>query len=325
MQKASYWVHDGKQVRCTLCPHTCLIQDEKTGRCGIRRATKGTLVAEAYARISSLAMDPIEKKPLFHVKPGQSILSLGSAGCNFCCSFCQNWNISQKLPSLSTVTPQQVVAEAQAQGACGIAYTYNEPLINFEYVLDCAKLIREKGLLNVIVSNGYINPEPLQELLPWIDAWNVDIKSIVPEFYQRFCGAELDPVLNNVKVIAQHTHLEITHLIVTEGNDDLKQIRDLVDWIASVSTDIPLHFTRYYPQYQWEAPPTDPELIMQAQAIAKEKLAWVYLGNLGASDDSLYCPECQEMLVKRRGYQTQSVTIADGSCPQCKRKIPGIF
>lgn len=325
MQPASYWVLEGEQVRCTLCPHGCLIKENKTGRCGIRRATQGTLVAEAYARISSLALDPIEKKPLFHVKPGQSILSLGSAGCNFRCLYCQNWNISQKHPPLSTLTAQQVVSEAQQQGACGVAYTYNEPLINFEYVRDCAKLVRAKGLLNVVVTNGYINPEPLQELLPWIDAWNVDIKSIRQEFYQRFCGAKLAPVLRNVKIIAQHAHLEITHLIVTAGNDDLQQISELVDWIAEVSSEIPVHFTRYYPQYKWEAPPTDPELLQQAREVAKRKLKWVYLGNLGAGDDSTYCPECQTLLVQRHGYQTNVVHIAEGKCPQCERKIPGIF
>jgi pyruvate formate lyase activating enzyme len=322
---ARYWTHEKKQVQCLLCPHACRITEGGTGRCGVRHLEHGKLLALAYGRISSLALDPVEKKPFFHVKPGTELLSLGSAGCNFRCPFCQNWTISQRHPRLSLLTPDKLVREAQTLGAAGVAYTYNEPLINIEYVLDCAKLVRTQGLLNTVVTNGYINQEPLQDLLPYIDAWNIDIKSIRPEFYRRFCRAELAPVLETVKIAARSAHVEITHLIVTGGNDELDQISELVDWIADVSPQIPLHLTRYYPNYRWEAPATDPELLYKARDIARCRLHWVYVGNMGAEDDSLVCPDCQTVLVERQGYQTRSVNLSEGKCPNCKRVIPGIF
>ncbi|MBN1594872.1 AmmeMemoRadiSam system radical SAM enzyme [candidate division FCPU426 bacterium] len=325
MHAAHHWDRINGEAQCRLCPHACVIREGTTGRCGVRRLRQGMLSAEAYGYISSLAMDPIEKKPLFHVKPGTEILSVGSAGCNFRCSFCQNWTISQEHPPLSRLAPRQLIEEALEQGACGVAYTYNEPLINFEYLLDCARLARTRGLLNAVVTNGYIQPPPLAELLPLIDAWNIDIKSLRPEFYRRFCAAELAPVLETVTTVASAAHLEITHLVVTGGNDDLQQIAELVDWIAGLSSEIPLHLTRYYPQYRWEAPATDPELLCQARDLAKRKLAWVYLGNLGQGDDALHCPACNRLLVERRGYHTKSVSITEGKCPQCQRRIPGIF
>jgi len=325
MYVAEYWKKETDIIKCELCPHVCRIPEHATGRCGVRRMKHGSLIAEAYGQISSLAMDPIEKKPLFHVKPGCEILSLGSAGCNFRCSFCQNWTISQKYPSLSSLTPGQLVETAQAQAACGVAYTYNEPLINYEYLRDCARQVHDHGLLNVVVTNGYINPAPLKELLPLIDAWNIDIKSMRPEFYRRFCGAELAPVLETVKTVVGHAHVEITHLVVTDGNDDLEQISELVDWLAALSPEIPIHFTRYYPQYQWKAMPTDLEFLYKARELAKRKLHWVYLGNIDLGDESLYCPVCQTILVARQGYQTRAININEGKCPQCQRNIPGIF
>lgn len=322
---AAYWQAEGNSLRCELCPHRCLIARGQTGRCGVRRVQGRKLTAEAYGRISSLALDPIEKKPLYHVKPGAAILSLGSYGCNLRCQFCQNWTISQRQNFGTELAPEAVVREAVAQEACGVAYTYNEPLINFEYVRDCARLVKDAGLLNVLVTNGYVNPEPCEELLPLIDAWNIDLKSIRQDFYARICGASLAPVQDTIRRVAARAHVEVTHLVVTGANDDLKQIAELAEWVASVSPEIPLHLTRYYPQYQWGMPPTPALLLEQARDLAKTKLTWVYLGNLAPQNDSVYCPQCGETLVDRQGYDTRRVAVRGNACPRCSRRVPGIF
>ncbi len=325
MQTAAYWKKTGEAIQCELCPHYCRILSGRTGRCGIRRNADGTLIAETYGLISSLAMDPVEKKPLFHVKPGREILSVGSAGCNFHCSFCQNWQISQRKPKLSKLAPSELVALAVAQKACGVAYTYNEPIVNFEYVMDCARLTRQKGLLNVMVTNGFINPEPLQELLPWIDAWNIDVKSIRPEFYRQVCGGELPPVLETVSTVARVKYVELTHLVVTDGNDREEEFTELIDWIASISSEIPLHITRYFPQYRRSTPATDLAVLCRVREIARQKLTWVYIGNVEAEEDSTYCPDCRTLLIPRQGYQVGRLQLKNGSCPQCGRKVPGVF
>lgn len=185
MHTASYWEKRGAEVVCRLCPRKCRLQDGQAGRCGVRRNRGGVLIAEAYGRVSSLAMDPVEKKPLYHVKPGSEVLSVGSAGCNLRCAFCQNWTLSQAVPALSELPPEDLIQEALAARAAGVAYTYNEPVVNFEYVLDCARAARRNGLLNILVTNGYIEPAPRAELLPWLDALNIDLKAIRPEFYRR--------------------------------------------------------------------------------------------------------------------------------------------
>jgi pyruvate formate lyase activating enzyme len=322
---ASYWTQTDDLILCQLCPHLCRIKPGHVGRCGVRRNAAGVLVAETYGLISSLALDPIEKKPLFHVKPGTGILSLGSAGCNFRCSFCQNWSISQKRPPLSALSSAELIREAQSAGAVGIAYTYNEPLMNYEYVLECARAARDQGLLNVLVTNGYLNPAPRDELLPWIDALNIDLKGIRPEFYRRFCGAKLEPVQEFIRAAVGRCHVELTHLIVTGGNDNEQDLQALVDWVASVSPEIPLHFSRYFPQYQWDQPPTDAAWLKRAWEIGRGKLKWVYVGNVPGQDDSTRCPDCGELLIERRGYQVGSVHIQNSRCPKCQRKVPGIF
>lgn len=325
MHTADFWKTINEFVHCELCPHRCRIREHQVGRCGIRRHAGGRLVAEAYGLVSAQALDPIEKKPLFHVKPGREIFSIGSGGCNFHCSFCQNWTISQSVPPMVPLAPSEVVAAALARKACGVAYTYNEPLINFEYVLDCARLVREAGLINVMVTNGYINPEPRRVLLPWIDAWNIDLKSARPEFYQKFCGADLEPVLETLRDAVAVAHVEVTHLVVTEGNDREADLEALVDALAAISPEMPVHFSRYFPQYQWEAPPTSQRVMQRALTLAQKKLSWVYLGNVQGHDDSTYCPDCAERLIPRQGFITGTVRVADGCCPQCQRKVPGIF
>lgn len=325
MHPAEFWRIEGKLVRCELCPHACRIKAGELGTCGVRRHQDGQLWAEAYGLISSLALDPVEKKPLFHVKPGSAVLSLGSSGCNFRCRFCQNWSISQARPPLTPLTPEQVAAEAEAQDAVGVAYTYNEPLINLEYVRDCAAAVKRRGRLNLMVTNGYVQPGPLQTLLPLIDAWNIDLKSIRPEFYREFCGAELEPVLATIRAAAAVSHVELTHLVVTQGNDREADLAALVDWVASVSPEIPLHLSRYFPQYQWKAEPTAEPLLHWARDMAKQKLHWVYLGNLRGQDEDTLCPKCRTRLVERQGYSVQAVRVLHNQCPRCHTPVPGIF
>ncbi len=325
MTEARYWDREGAAVICRLCPHECRIAPGRVGRCGVRRNVEGTLQAETYGRISSLALDPIEKKPLYHFRPGQRVLSAGSAGCNFRCGFCQNWSISQARPPLSPCSPAELIAGARAENAVGVAYTYNEPLVNLEWVLDCARLAREAGLANVLVTNGYVNPGPRDDLLPWIDAWNIDLKSARPGFYRRFCGAELGPVLDTLRAAVPAAHVELTHLIVTGGNDREDQLRDLVETVAKISTEVPLHFSRYFPEYRWNEPPTPADLLERAVALGRERLAWVYAGNLPGRDDSTFCPECGERLIERSGYRVGAVAIVDGRCPRCRRQVPGVF
>jgi pyruvate formate lyase activating enzyme len=325
MHQADYWKTVSEFIHCELCPHGCRIREQQTGRCGVRRHVRGVLVAEAYGLVSAQAMDPVEKKPLFHVKPGREIFSVGSGGCNFRCQFCQNWTISQSVPPMTPLSPEQVTALALARGACGVAYTYNEPLVNFEYILDCARRVHEAGLLNVLVTNGYINPEPRKVLMPWIDAWNIDLKSIRPEFYQRFCGGELAPVQDTIRAVAASAHVELTHLIVTDANDVEADLEALVDWVAQVSPEIPMHFSRYFPQYQWDAPPTSQRIMQRALVIGQKKLAWVYAGNVMGHDDSTYCPDCGNRLIPRQGFISGTVKVAEGRCPQCQRSVPGIF
>jgi pyruvate formate lyase activating enzyme len=206
-----------------------------------------------------------------------------------------------------------------------VAYTYNEPVINFEYVLACAQAVRAAGLLNVLVTNGYLNAAPREELLPWMDAANIDLKGIRPEFYRRFCEAKLEPVLETIRAASAVCHVELTNLLVTDGNDREEDITALVEWVAQVSPEIPLHFSRYFPQYHWEAPPTPEPLLARALEIGRSRLAWVYAGNLPGHDDATYCPDCRTLLIARRGYTVEDVHLDQGQCPHCRRRVPGIW
>lgn len=325
MHQASYWDKQDDAIRCRLCPHCCRIRPGQLGRCGVRRNADGVLAAETFGLISSLAMDPVEKKPLFHVKPGSEVLSVGSAGCNFRCLFCQNWSISQAWPPLEPLSSEEFIRKALEYRAAGVAYTYNEPLMNFEYILECARAARRHGLLNILVTNGYVSAEPRAELLPWIDALNIDLKGIRPEFYRKFCGARLEPVQETIREAAGKCHVELTNLIVTNGNDGEDDIRDLVDWVASVSPEIPLHFSRYFPAYQWDAPPTREAILHRALEIGRSRLKWVYVGNLQGRDDSTFCPDCGARLIERRGYSVGQIDLDGNRCPKCRRTVPGIF
>ncbi|MGI5819831.1 MAG: AmmeMemoRadiSam system radical SAM enzyme, partial [Armatimonadota bacterium] len=283
-REAAYWEPAGERVHCLLCPQDCRIGDGGAGICRVRVNVGGTLRTANYAQVTSAAMDPIEKKPLYHFHPGSQILSLGTFGCNLGCMFCQNYTISQGRPATRTMSPEEAVglaADARSRGNIGIAYTYSEPIVWFEYVRDTAKLAREAGLKNVLVTNGLIREEPLEELLPVIDAMNVDIKAMDDGFYRSLCGIRSGEVARRtVERAWGRCSVEITNLLVTDENDSEEQVRELVEWAASVSRDLPLHLSRYHPTYRMSAPSTPVDRIQRAAEIARESLNYVYVGNV---------------------------------------------
>jgi pyruvate formate lyase activating enzyme len=286
MIEAKYYEKKENQtVQCGLCPHNCVIAPGKTGICRIRQNKDGKLYSLTYDQSTSINFDPIEKKPLYHYYPGSTILSVGTLGCNFRCEFCQNWEISQaEFGDIPTrrLTSEMALKLAGENNSIGIAFTYNEPLINYEWVLDTAKLFSANKLKNVIVSNGYINPGPLAGLLPFIDAANIDVKSFSEGFYKKFCGVPaFTPVLKTVETMVRaNKHVEITTLLIPGENDSAPEIEKLVDWLAGISDRIPLHFSRYFPQYKMDIPPTDMKTLLRAYELARKKLKYVYLGNV---------------------------------------------
>jgi len=272
-------------VKCNLCPHNCSLASDKTGVCGVRRNNGGVLTAESYGAVTSLALDPVEKKPLYHFYPGSKILSLGSYGCNFHCGFCQNYHISidytENAP-YRILSPEDIAAaslEYAEKGNIGMAYTYNEPLINFEFIYDCAGLISEQGQKNVLVTNGYINRGPLETLLPFIHAMNIDIKSFTPAFYREI-GGRLKDVLATVETAAQKCHVEVTTLVIPGKNDSVEEMQLLTKWLAGISRSIPLHISRFFPSHKWRHIPATPvETVMRLVDAARRNLDFVYPGN----------------------------------------------
>jgi len=328
MKEAEYWSVNDKTknlLRCGLCPHGCVIAPGKTGICNGRKNISGKLFSLGYNELTSVNLDPIEKKPLYHFYPGTQILSVGTIGCNFKCSFCQNWEISQSafgaVPT-KIFTPEKIVEMALDCGSVGLAYTYNEPLMNYEWVKNTSKLAKEKGLVNVLVSNGYINREPLVELLPFVDAANIDIKAFTDDFYKKFCGARLEPVLDTVAVMSKAgTHVEITTLLIPGENDSAEEIEKLTEWIAGLNPGIPLHFSRYFPSFNMDKTPTDTGTLERAWAIAKKKLKYVYVGNVpGSKYSKTMCPDCGAVLIDRDGYDIKVVNMRNGCCLKCGNK-----
>lgn len=334
MLEASYYkVKEDNKVQCTLCPHHCLLEPGQYGQCKTRVNLEGKMYAESFGILSAISTDPIEKKPLYHFFPGKSILSIGSFGCNMSCDFCQNCEISQidhrifsHHPSRD---PEDIVNKAVLhQDNIGLAYTYNEPTIYFEYMLQCAELIKEQNRNNVMVTNGYINREPLDELLAHMDAINLDLKSFRNEFYRGRAGASLNPVLRSIEgILKSGKHLELTFLIIPGLNDKKEEWLDMVDWIHSTcGQDTVLHVSRYFPRYKLSIPPTPLSTIERFMEVAREKLHYVYPGNTPQLDSHTRCPNCGEVLIQRFLYNT-SITGMDehGCCKHCFYKIKGVF
>ena len=270
------------EVQCFLCPHLCRIKEDKVGFCGVRIHKAGRLYGLNYGRVATVALDPIEKKPLYHFHPGEFILSAGTIGCNLSCLFCQNWSISKEVQTpTQPMTSGALIDRAKELGSFGIAYTYNEPFIWYEFVRQTAEVAKEAGLKNVLVTNGYVSLEPLRELLPFIDAANIDLKSIRDEFYRKVCSGTVAPVLETIKTMCAVCHVELTNLLIPTENDSDEELTALVDWVYNnVGRDVPLHFSRYFPCYKMTLPPTPVSTLKRAQRIAAKKLKHVYLGNV---------------------------------------------
>jgi pyruvate formate lyase activating enzyme len=320
-----------KIVQCQLCPHYCTLKDGETGKCNVRQNKKGKLYTLVYNKPCSLTTDPIEKKPLYHFLPGEKALSVATVGCNLRCQHCQNCEISQARPEQiynQDITPEQIVQEAKKRDARIIAYTYTEPTIFVEYVLEIAKLAKKQGIKNVIVSNGFINPPPLKELCKYIDAANIDLKSINRDFYREICGARLTPVLESLKILKQEgVWLEITNLIIPGLNDSEKDIEKLVEWIArNLGEKTPLHFTAFYPTHQLShLPPTNLNSLKKAREIALNSgMKYVYTGNI-REDSNTLCPKCSKILIKRTLFSITENNINESKCKYCNGKIDGVW
>jgi len=334
MQEALFYRQiEDHEVQCLLCPHLCNILPGHYGKCRTRLNSEGTLYTESYGILSAISTDPIEKKPLYHFYPGSSILSIGSFGCNLRCDFCQNCEISQidekTLSRHSFRDPEDIVDKATLHRSnIGLAYTYNEPTVYYEYMIKCATMIKERGLSNVMVTNGFINPKPLDDLIPSMDAFNVDLKSFRNSFYRNRSGGSLKPVLNTIDRIARSgKHLEITFLIIPDHNDDETEWKEMLDWIVDhCGRDTIMHVSRYYPRYKMHKPPTPLATINGFLEMAREHVDFAYPGNTPQLDNHSYCPSCGNLLVERNLYNSSVTGIAaDGSCKRCARKIAGKF
>ncbi len=305
-------------IVCELCPLECHLTEGKRGVCGSRFNRGGELFTDNYAELVTLANDPIEKKPLYHFYPGATILSTGPNCCNLGCLHCQNWSISQEKVPTIFFTPERLVQAALDHRSLGVAFTYTEPMIWFEYIMDVAPLLHAAGLKVVLITNGFINPEPLERLISVTDAMNVDLKSIREEFYRRVCKGRLGPVLDNIRRIADSAvHLELTNLIIPGENDSESDLSDLIDFVASVSPTIPLHFSAYHPDYKMSRPHTPSATLNHARQLAVTKLRYVYIGNVADDQSDTHCPNCQALLIARKGYRVTVSGLEFGRCRDC--------
>jgi pyruvate formate lyase activating enzyme len=316
---------DGK-VQCRLCPHYCGIEEGARGRCNLRENRGGTLIALSYGRTVTVNIDPIEKKPLYHFMPGSLILSIGPNGCTFTCDNCQNWSISQEEAPTRLVVPDELVTLAGRGGSIGVAFTYTEPLLWYEYIMDAAPLLKKNGLKSVCVTNGFLNEEPAVEIMSIVDGFNVDLKSMSDAFYRTHCGGTVEPVKRFIEIAAERAHVEVTNLLIPGLNDSNDQITDLARFIAGVSRSIPVHFSRFFPQYRMNDRPATPrETLERAYRIAGEHLDHVYVGNImiDGTEDT-YCPKCGEIVIRRSGYSATALG-ADGRCPKCETPVNGVW
>lgn len=315
---------ENNYIECLLCPHYCKIAEGQTGICGVRKNTGQKIELITYGVISGYSLDPVEKKPLYHFFPGYNILSIGSFGCNMKCDFCQNFNISQQVPGTlkPEMTPEKlVIAAISAEKNIGIAFTYNEPIIWFEFMKDVATLAKNEGLFTAMVSNGYVNSDPLNEIIQFIDAFNIDLKAFNNTSYKKLTGVSMHPVKNTLKQIAKSgKHLEITTLIIPGQNDSDKEMILQSEWIAGeLGKEVPLHLSRYFPMYRRDDPATTPETLIRLFEIASERLDNVYMGNTQSdTGQSTNCPKCGKTVTIRSGYNTKLLNLdKDGKCADC--------
>jgi pyruvate formate lyase activating enzyme len=324
---------EGGEIQCELCPHRCRVAKGKRGICRVRENRDGRYYSLVYGNPCAVHPDPIEKKPFFHVLPGTISYSLATVGCNFQCKFCQNWEISQASPEdvySKEFSPEMVVKEAKEIRARSVAYTYVEPTIFYEYMLDIGTLVKKSGLLNVYHSNGFINPDPLKNLCKVLDAANIDLKGFTENFYHELCSGELTPVLETLKTLKKEKiHLEITNLIIPTKNDDLSVLKEMCLWIKKeLGADTPIHFSRFYPLYKLKSlPPTPVSTLDKArEAALSAGLEFVYVGNIpGHASENTFCPKCKKRIIQRTGYMVGEINMKDGKCRYCGKPIPGIW
>jgi len=315
------WGEDigGGEVQCLLCPANCKLTEGKRGICRSRYNHQGRLVTNNYGELVTLAVDPIEKKPLYHFYPTSRILSTGPNCCNLGCLNCQNWGISQQESRTTYMSPEDLVAAAVAQDSIGVAFTYTEPTMWYEYIMDVAPLLRAQGLKLVLVTNGYINSEPLAELLPLVDAANVDLKSMKEKFYKRVCKGRLQPVLDTIRAFSRsEAHLEITNLVIPGHNDADEDVTELVKFVAGLDKGIPLHFSAFHPDNKMMTEPTPVKTLERAYGLAKKRLDFVFVGNVQlAGHSNTVCPGCGELLIRRSWYKTDTIGLDGASCSAC--------
>ncbi|MBD3378930.1 MAG: AmmeMemoRadiSam system radical SAM enzyme [Candidatus Omnitrophica bacterium] len=334
MKEALFYEKMGSEhVRCLLCPNECVLADGQRGFCRVREPVKGKLYTLVYGLACAVHLDPIEKKPLFHVMPGSRAFSVATAGCNSRCKFCQNWTISQKTPEETSnrlLMPDALVSSARNNDCSSIAYTYSEPFVFYEYTLAASETARGEGLLNVLVTGGKINKKPLQKICSFVDAANVDLKGFDRRYLREVCAQDLDNILDNlVTMRSKGVWVELTNLIVPTLNDDTAKIREMCRWVKKeLGPDVPLHFSRFWPRYKLRTLyPTPPDTLKKARKIALEEgLHYVYIGNVPEEDtESTVCPDCGNKVISRLGYRVLENKLRDGKCPFCGNTIPGIW
>ncbi len=323
MKEALFYEKMGEgKVRCRLCFHECALKEGQLGFCLARRNVNGKLIAETYGQLVAAHTDPIEKKPLYHFDPGKDVLSVAGNGCNLACPFCQNAEISQQRTNSEFCSPEDLVKLAKRYRSPGIAYTYTEPLVWFEYTLDASKIAHEAGLYNVLVTNGIINEEPLRELLPHVDAANVDLKGN-DAFYRKVLKGDRESVIRTIRMMHEAgIHVELTTLLIPGGNDSEAEVDEVISFIEGLDSNIPLHLSRYFPHHGYSAPATPVDTMLRAYEQAKTRLPYVYLGNvLLSKGQNTLCPACGATLIERLGYRTQITGIKDKRCASCGREV----
>ena len=322
-----------KKVKCNLCAHQCVIQNSKKGICRVRGNIGGKLYVLNYGKLIAQHVDPIEKKPLFHFYPGSTAYSIATAGCNFKCKYCQNYDISQMPVRENRIigqdsAPEETLVQAMQLGCKSIAYTYTEPTIFYEYAYDVSQLANDKNIKNIFITNGFITSEALQKIAPYLDAANVDIKSFTNNFYKKICKAKLQPVLDTIKMLNQlGIWIEITTLVIPTLNDTEQEFHSIAEFIMSISREIPWHISAFYPAYKLKyLPPTPLAVLNRAREIGLETgLHYVYLDNVtnhGNADTK--CPDCGQILIERTNFGIIKNKIQDGHCPNCGREIAGV-
>jgi len=339
MERKALFLDEGSGgiIRCSLCPRRCAIPSGALGACGVRGNKNGKGLLPFYGHVTALAVDPIEKKPLFHFRPGSMILSAGFSGCNLKCPFCQNWRISQSAgsggQSPRQMQPGDIISAALRQNSEAIAYTYSEPLVHAEFLLDCMALARRHGIANALVTNGCANSEAAREILSLTDAANIDLKCFSADTYAHVLGGgggAFATVLEFIRLAcSMGVHVEITTLVVPDLNDSVAELDACADFVASLAFhgrhgNVPWHLSAYHPDYHWNAPPTDPALLLQTAKRARDKLKFVYTGNIAREENNTACPHCGATLVRRKGYSVDISGLAGDCCAACGEKSPVI-